>query len=294
MTGRVSDAAPTDLIQSVSRALRILEEVARSPRPLPVKVIARRCRLNLSTAYHLTRTLCYEGYLVRQADGGYTIGFEVAARFHEVTGSLRRPPQARAVLQHLADVTGHTAYLASFSADRLLIIDLAEGGRSPWLEDLQVGLEAAAHATALGKALLATMDGPVRRRILAEQGMRSFTRNTPVDPGQVEHELVRPGDLVMEHGQFRDEVCCAGLAISSSSQDSWWALGASARGLSLPAPLLTELRLAATDLADSAQHATGAQRATRRGGADGLVRYSGGLLRGCGRLGRVRGGIRRG
>jgi len=32
---------------------------------------------------------------------------------------------------------------------------MAEGGRSPWIEDLQVGLETAAHATALGKALLA-------------------------------------------------------------------------------------------------------------------------------------------
>jgi hypothetical protein len=80
VTARVTDDGPTDLIQSVSRALRILEEVARSPRPLPVKVIARCCRLNLSTAYHLTRTLCYEGYLVRQADGGYVIGSEVAAR----------------------------------------------------------------------------------------------------------------------------------------------------------------------------------------------------------------------
>ena len=249
---RVAGDGPADLIQSVSRALRILEEVARSPRPLPVKVIARRCQLNLSTAYHLTRTLSYEGYLVRQADGGYTIGSQLAARFHEVTASLRRPPGTRAVLQHLAGVTGHTAYLAALSAGRLLIIDLAEGSRSPWLEDLQVGLEAAAHATALGKALLATMDRPARRCVLAEQGMRPFTRSTPVDPGQMEHELVqlRPGDLVTEHGQFREDVCCAGVAIRG--RDSWWAVGASARGLSLPAPLLTELRLAATDLAGAA------------------------------------------
>ena len=62
-----NDTEPGDLIRSVSRALRIMEEVSRSPRPLPVKVIARRCQLHLSTAYHLVRTLCYEGYLVRAA-----------------------------------------------------------------------------------------------------------------------------------------------------------------------------------------------------------------------------------
>jgi DNA-binding IclR family transcriptional regulator len=57
-----------------------MEEVSRSPRPLPVKVVARRCQLRLSTAYHLVRTLCYEGYLVRLPDGRYVAGSGVAER----------------------------------------------------------------------------------------------------------------------------------------------------------------------------------------------------------------------
>jgi DNA-binding IclR family transcriptional regulator len=60
-----------------------------------VKVIARRYELHLSTAYHLVRTLCYEGYLVRVADGGYVAGSEVAERFHDLMGALRRPAKAR-------------------------------------------------------------------------------------------------------------------------------------------------------------------------------------------------------
>ena len=98
---------PSDLIRSVSRALRIIEEVSRSPRPAP---------------------------------GG----------------------------RH-----GATSYLAGISAGRLVIMDLAEGGRSPWLEDLQPGLETAAHATALGKALLTTLPGRARAGLLAEHGMRT-------------------------------------------------------------------------------------------------------------------------
>ncbi len=82
-------------------------------------------------------------------------------------GSLRRPPRFRAVLQHLADSTGHTAYLACISAGRLVIVDLAEGARSPWLEDLQPGLEAAAHATAVGKAQLTALPGRGRASLLA-------------------------------------------------------------------------------------------------------------------------------
>ena len=243
-------AEPTDLIRCVSRALRIIEEVSRSPRPLPVKVIAHRCQLHLSTAYHLVRTLCYEGYLVRLPGGGYAAGSGLAECFHDLMSTLRRPPRARAVLQHLAASTGHTAYLACISGGRLVIVDLAEGDASPWLEDLQPGLETAAHATALGKALLATLPGRDRKSLLAEHGMRPFTPRTVTEPAQIETELAAlgPGDPVTESGQFRDDVCCAGMAIPGADPGGWWAIGTSARGLDLPAYLLAELRLAAADL----------------------------------------------
>jgi DNA-binding IclR family transcriptional regulator len=250
MLDRVSsqNPEPTDLIRSVSRALRIIEEVSASPHPLPVKVIARRCQMNLSTAYHLVRTLCYEGYLMRLPDGGYVAGLEVAERFHELMSSMHRPAEARSVLRNLADVTGHSAYLAGITGDRLVVVDVVEGGRSPWLEDLQPGLDTAAHATAVGKALLTTLPARARGKLLTAHGMRPFTPNTVTEPGQIEWELgrLRPGDLVMEHGQFRDEVCCAGVAVRG--HDGWWALGSTVRGLTLPAPLLAELRVAATAL----------------------------------------------
>jgi DNA-binding IclR family transcriptional regulator len=239
---------PVDLIRSVSRALRIIEEVSSSSRPLPVKVIARRCQINLSTAYHLVRTLCYEGYLVRLPDGGYVAGAEVAERFHDLMSSMSRPAEARTVLRNLADVTGHSAYLAGISGGRLVVVDVVEGARSPWLEDLQAGLETAAHATAVGKALLTTLPERARSRLLTEQGMRPFTPNTVTEPGQIEYELsaLHPGDVVMEHGQYRDEVCCAGVAVRG--HDGWWALGSTAHGLSMPAPLLAELQVAAAAL----------------------------------------------
>ncbi len=249
MTARCGDAQPTDLIQSVSRALRIIEQVAASPCPLPVKVIARRSELKLATTYHLIRTLCYEGYLIRHPGGGYVVGTKLAERFHEVIGSFGRPPHSKAVIRHLADVTGHTAYLASISAGRLLIVDLAEGGHSPWLEDLQSGLEIAAHATALGKALLGTLPCRARQRLLTG-GMRPFTPRTRTEPTQVEAEIadLGPGAMVTEYGEFREQVCCASVAVQGSEGDGWWALGTSARGLALPGFLLAELRLAAADL----------------------------------------------
>ena len=88
---------PSDLIQSVSRAMRILEEVGASLAPLTVKAIARRCDLNLSTTYHLVRTLSYEGYLVRDREGHYVLGSSVARRFHDLQASFDQPPEVHDV-----------------------------------------------------------------------------------------------------------------------------------------------------------------------------------------------------
>src|SRR5262245_5708209 len=105
---------PTDLIQSVSRAFRILEEVGGTRAPLTVKAIARRCQLNLSTTYHLVRTLTYEGYLVRSPDGGFVLGSAVARRFRDLLASFEQPPQVREILRHMAAMTQRTAYLGRF------------------------------------------------------------------------------------------------------------------------------------------------------------------------------------
>jgi DNA-binding IclR family transcriptional regulator len=241
---------PTDLIQSVSRALRVLEQVTQADRPLPVKVIARRCEINLATAYHLVRTLCYEGYLVRQPGGSYSAGAKVAERFHELVTSFQCPPPAVAVVRHLAAASGHSAYLGRIAGDRMVITEVVEGPSSPWLEDLQVGLETAAHATAVGKALLTTMSAADRRRIFAQQGMRPYTSRTASDLAALNGELhgLVPGDLVIEHGEFRENVACAGIATEAGEPGGWWAIGVTTRGLDLPEQLLAVLRQAAADL----------------------------------------------
>jgi DNA-binding IclR family transcriptional regulator len=239
---------PSDLVRSVSRAFRVLEEVGASRSPLTVKAIARRCRLNLSTTYHLVRTLTYEGYLVRGPDGCYVLGASVAHRFHDLQTSLRQPPEVHAVLRNLSAVTGRTAYLGRFVSGRIVISDLVEGPESPYLEDLEVGLDVAAHATVIGKVLLAALPRVKRAAYLAEQGMRRFTPRTPIDTEQLEAELagVSAGRPVLEHGQFREGVSCVGALVARDSE--WLAVVASTRADEVPGELTWHTLRAAEDL----------------------------------------------
>jgi DNA-binding IclR family transcriptional regulator len=206
---------PSDLIRSVSRALRVLEAVGQTPRGLTVKQIARRCELTTATTYHLIRTLAYEGYVTRREDGTYVVGLEVADRFRELASALRGPTSVIEALRQTAAGTGRSHFLGTFVGGQVVIASAAEGAHSPYLEDLVPGFDEGAHATALGKALLATLTPDQRLRYLKDWGMRSYTTATLGEPEALEADLAvgeRRG-MQVEVSQFRQGVACAAVLV---------------------------------------------------------------------------------
>jgi DNA-binding IclR family transcriptional regulator len=252
---RVHDETrPDDFVQSVGRAVRVLETVGREP-GLPVKAIARKCGLNISTSYHLVRTLAYEGYLVRLPNGTYVIGESVARRFRDLVTSLERPPEAAVVLRQLSERVGLSSYLGLLQDERVTVVEVAEASGSPYLEDFEVGLDVSAHATALGKALLVAMTPRERRRFLATHELRPFTTRTRTDPDELEAELgsMTARTLVSEHGEFRDGVSCtAALVPRSTTTDPAWAVVVAVADDEVPGRVASEVALAAADIGGSA------------------------------------------
>jgi DNA-binding IclR family transcriptional regulator len=211
---------PSDLIRSVSRALRVLEAVGQTPRGLTVKQIARRCELTTATTYHLIRTLAYEGYVARREDGTYVVGLEIADRFRELVAAFRGPATVMDTLRHAAAETGFSQYLGTFIGGQVVITTLAEGPRSPHTEDLVPGFDDGAHATALGKALLATLTHDQRLRYLKDQGMRGFTSTTFTQPEALEADLLageRRG-MHIELAQFRPGLGCAAMMVHNDRE----------------------------------------------------------------------------
>jgi DNA-binding IclR family transcriptional regulator len=160
------------------------------------------------------------------------------------------------VLADLACDTGHSAYLARFVDGRVTITGVVEASGSPPLEDLVVGFDDAAHATALGKALLSTLPAMRRRRYLRDAGLRRFTAATVTTTDRLSDELrsARPTGVFTEVEQFRDGVGCVAALVRRADGDDagYWALGLSHRAIHVPhhrARLVPSLRRAAADLA---------------------------------------------
>lgn len=240
---------PSDLIRSVSRALRVLEAVGQTPRGLTVKQIARRCDLTVATTYHLVRTLAYEGYVIRREDGTYVVGVEIADRFREFVAAFRGPDGVFDVLRRAAAQTGYSHFLGRFVSGKVTITAVAEGSRSPYVEDLLPGFDDGAHATALGKALLATLSVDQRTRYLKDCGMRAFTTSTLTTVEALEADLVgadRRG-VHTELGQYRSGVGCAALVIvGDRDPERRLALGCSMPLSELAAPQAVRAALADT------------------------------------------------
>lgn len=204
---------PSDLIRSVSRALRVLESVGASPRGLTVKQIARRCELTVATTYHLVRTLAYEGYVTRREDGTYTVGMEISDRYRELVVAFRGPQAVADVLRRAALDSGYSHYLGRFVGGRVVLTAVAEGPRTPHLEELIPGWDDGAHATALGKSLLATLPAEQRARYLKDFGMRAFTPHTITTPEAFEADIAagERRQMQLEVNQYRQGLACAAM-----------------------------------------------------------------------------------
>jgi DNA-binding IclR family transcriptional regulator len=250
---RDPQAEPSDLIRSVSRALRVLEAVGQSPRGLTVKQIARRCDFTVATTYHLVRTLAYEGYVIRRENGTYVVGLEIADRYRELVLAFRGPGAVIDRLRRAAAETGYSHYLGRFVGGRVAVTAMAEGPRTPPSDDLVPGYDEAAHATALGKSLLATMSVDQRWRFLKEYGMRAYTSATLTSPEALDADLAA-GDrrgMQIEIGQFRQGLACAAvMVVNDRDQDRRVVL---ACGLP-PAELMSSAKVVRTRLLATAHH----------------------------------------
>lgn len=217
---RETAVPPKDQVSSVARALRVLEVVGESPTGLATKQIARRCDMNVAATNRMLRTLAHKGYVMRRDDGGYMLGLALADRFRELAAAMRGPSEVGEVLRRAAVETGYSHYMASFVDKRVAITATAEGARSPYMEDLVPGFDDGAHATALGKALLATLAPHQRAQYLREQGMRPFTQATLRSPAALDADIARGmrHGMQVEIGQYKAGVACAGLTVIGTGE----------------------------------------------------------------------------
>jgi DNA-binding IclR family transcriptional regulator len=145
------------VIQTVTNALRLLEEF-RYAEQLGVTALARRLGLHKNNVFRLLATLEQMGFVEQVADNeSYRLGtacLELGQAFAR-TRTLTR--LARSVLERLTRDTQETAHLAVLKGFEVVHLD-GEPAHQLVASRVRLGERLPAHASALGKAILACGD----------------------------------------------------------------------------------------------------------------------------------------
>ncbi len=213
---REKASTKNDIIRSVRRALRILELLAQHPSGLNAKQVSYQLELHLSTCYHLLNTLIDSGYVVKDPD---TLLFRISGKIgYSVYGDASPAQLVRQLTPHvraLQEATHETAYLSLWDGEEIVLSSISESPLSVRVKVLTIGYSEGNHAMALGKAILANLDGPELDRYLAGRELPAYTPNTLTDIALLKEHLAEVCKLgySLDLEEFLPDVCCIGAPI---------------------------------------------------------------------------------
>ena len=195
-------------VQSVDRALSIIETLSEDDEGYRLSDLAIRTGLSTSTVHRLLATLESRRFVqFDRTESKWHVGaraFTVGATF-----ARRRNFTAQAVpyLRKLRDLTRETANLAVVDDEFIIVLTRVES-REIMRSLTKVGGRVAMVASGVGKAVLATYSDEDVGAIISHHGM----------PRMTEKSIVRPSDLFRELEKVRrqgfaidDEEACMGL-----------------------------------------------------------------------------------
>jgi DNA-binding IclR family transcriptional regulator len=205
------------VIQSVDRAIRVLTAL-QGARRMSLSELSARLELAPSTTHGIVRTLVEHGMVVQERGSNrYQLGPAVLRLGNVYLDTLELRSKAIPWAEDLARRTGLAVRTGVLLIDDVVIIHhepRPDGSR----QMPEVGIVIPAHASALGKAMLAFTPDDVERLLTGDE-LRSMTGETLTSPGDLRLTLedVRASGIARE----QDEAVLGEGAVASPVFDSW-------------------------------------------------------------------------
>jgi len=216
-------------VQSLARAFRILEEVARSRDGISLAELSRKVGLHNSTTFHLVKTMVFLGY-IRQTkdDKRYRIGRPLFALAANALDEIEMVSLAMPVLEDLSRDTGESGHFAVPMGDSVVVIARTAGPGAFQLIE-RVGVVRPAFCTALGKVILAALKPEQLENFLKRAELAPATPNSITDAGALRKNLedVRQSGIAFDDGEFNSEVRCIGVPVRDFTGQIIGAIGIS-------------------------------------------------------------------
>lgn len=211
---------PAAGVQSLNRALTLLEVLAQGD-GVPLSLVAQKTGLAPSSAYRLLQTLAARGYVeFLERDQLWAVGVEA---FRTGMAFQRRYSFAsvgRGIMAELVEASGETANMAILQDGEIVFVAQVES-QEPIRAFFRTGERRPAHASGIGKALLAEMPRRAVERIIAARGLERFTATTLTEPDALFVDLARTHrrGWALDDGERNEGMRCIAAAVFNEYGD---------------------------------------------------------------------------
>ena len=199
-------------VQSVARALDILDMIAEARSGLTLTEVTAGIGISKSATYALIRTLVDRGHLREASEGPrYQLGNALLRLGEVAVAQMPLGELARPVLSHLSNELAMTSRIAIADNGQPVFIERVDG---PGMVRFHtpIGKRELPHASSAGKAILACLPDDRVREICATVGMSSRTRHTITSPDALLADLVlvRNRGFAVDDEEDAEGVFCIG------------------------------------------------------------------------------------
>jgi len=223
----IRPVSPRYRIQAIERAVSILNAFSMDDPELGVTELADRLGLHKSTVHRFMVNLDAAGLVERNArTGRYRLGLHVFELGALVMQQMNLWDEALPFLEGLVHDTGETGHLAVLDGGEAIYIERVEARRALRVPSA-IGRGYPAHATNLGKVLLADLSRERVEAIIAERGLAAYTSQTITDPVELEAdlELIRRRGYAVDNEEYDEGLRCIGAPVRDHSGHVVAALG---------------------------------------------------------------------
>ena len=226
------DGSPV-LIQSVERAIAILETLAGEPTGLGLLEIAKRVGLHSSTTYHIIATLLSRDLVDQNPQTKtYRLGSNLIRLGEFARNQNDFVSVATDSLNILAKETGELVNLAVLEKHHAVYLAQANG-RSGSIVSLftRIGAQVPLFCTGIGKAILANVAEDFLKEIV-DEGFVAVTPNTITNETKLrgELEIIRRRGYAIDNQENAEGVCCVASPV-------WNGAGKVVGGISISGPI---------------------------------------------------------
>ena len=181
------------MVQSVARALEILECFDESTEILGISEIAERMNLSKSTVFGLVNTLLNKGYLEQDVvDKRYKLGIRLFELGHLYSLRLNIITEAMPYCEKLSKKYNATVHIGTRYANEIIYIAKVDRPDS-FVIFSQVGKRAPLYCTGVGKGILAFLD---------EHEIKDYANQTKYIK-YTDHTISNANDLIKELDKIR-------------------------------------------------------------------------------------------